>query len=80
MLAYANKLCLRLSLVTGLAHYCSRDRSRVWLKGATSSNLHLLLSVRVDCDADALLFGVLVANSGVTCHTLKRSCFHKRLW
>ncbi|WGS83531.1 MAG: phosphoribosyl-AMP cyclohydrolase [Candidatus Hodgkinia cicadicola] len=80
MLAYVNKLCLRLGLVTGLAHYYSRGSGRVWLKGATSSNLHLLVSVSIDCDADALLFGVLVASSGVTCHTLKRSCFHKRLW
>ncbi|XXM93253.1 MAG: phosphoribosyl-AMP cyclohydrolase [Candidatus Hodgkinia cicadicola] len=80
MLAFVNKLCLRLSFVTRIAHYYSRERACVWVKGATSGSVHSVVKAYADCDSDSLMFNVIVFNEGYSCHTLARSCFYKRLW
>ncbi|XXM90076.1 phosphoribosyl-AMP cyclohydrolase [Candidatus Hodgkinia cicadicola] len=78
-LAYINALCLRLSFVTGIAHYYSRRRARVWLKGAISGGVHKLVDMFSDCDSDSLMFSVVVLGAGCGCHTLRPSCFYKGL-
>ncbi|AUG33990.1 Phosphoribosyl-AMP cyclohydrolase [Candidatus Hodgkinia cicadicola] len=80
MFAFVNKLCLRLSFITGVAHYYSRERARLWLKGEVSGNVHSLTKAYADCDSDLLLFSVVVLCEGYSCHTLRRSCVYKRLW
>ncbi|WP_435063355.1 phosphoribosyl-AMP cyclohydrolase [Halobaculum sp. EA56] len=75
MLAYVNREALEHTRETGRAHYYSRSREELWEKGATSGHTQMVEEVRVDCDADALLY--LVDQTGGACHTGHRSCFHR---
>jgi phosphoribosyl-AMP cyclohydrolase len=74
MLAYMNTESLALTLSTGKATYWSRSRNELWVKGATSGHFQKVISVALDCDGDALLLHV--EQTGVTCHTGERTCFH----
>lgn len=73
MLAYANRTSLALTLDTGQMYFWSRSRKDIWRKGATSGNVLSLVSLHVDCDADAVLAKVRPA--GPVCHTEARTCF-----
>lgn len=73
MLAWADASALKETRRTGLAHFWSRSRRRLWRKGETSGNVMHLESVAADCDDDALLYRVHPA--GPACHTGRRSCF-----
>ncbi|AEN06488.1 phosphoribosyl-AMP cyclohydrolase [Halolamina sp.] len=75
MLAYVSPEALRRTVETGRAHYYSRSRDELWEKGATSGNTQKIQDVRVDCDADTLLY--VVEQDGGACHTGYRSCFHR---
>ncbi|MEM0202839.1 MAG: phosphoribosyl-AMP cyclohydrolase [Archaeoglobaceae archaeon] len=77
MVAYANEEALRKTLETGYAHYWSRSRNKLWMKGETSGNTQKIAEIRVDCDCDTLLY--LVEQKGNACHTGHRSCFFRRL-
>jgi len=77
MLAYMNASTLRQTLETGVMTYWSRSRQKVWVKGETSGNVQHVRTVRVDCDGDALLFGIEQIG-GAACHTGHRSCFYRR--
>ena len=72
-LAYANREAVDKTLVSGEAHYYSRSRRELWRKGATSGNTQGVVEVRLDCDADALLYRVEA--HGPACHTGGRTCF-----
>ncbi|WP_254766193.1 phosphoribosyl-AMP cyclohydrolase [Salinilacihabitans rarus] len=75
MLAYASPEALERTRETGYAHYYSRSREDLWKKGDTSGHVQRVAEVRVDCDADALLY--LVDQEGGACHTGHRSCFYR---
>jgi phosphoribosyl-AMP cyclohydrolase len=75
MLAYMNKEALELTLETGLAHYYSRSRQKLWKKGEESGHVQRVKDVRVDCDADCLL--LLVEQDTAACHTGYVSCFYR---
>ena len=77
MLAYANKEALEKTLSTGYAHYWSRSRNQLWMKGETSGHTQKIKRIFVDCDYDALLF--MVEQKGNVCHTGKDTCFHNKL-
>ena len=77
MLAYVNSEALARTRETGEAHYFSRSRDELWRKGGSSGHTQRVEEVRVDCDADALLY--LVDQTGGACHTGHRSCFHRTL-
>ncbi len=77
MVAYANKEALGKTLSTGYAHYWSRSRRELWMKGETSGHTQKIKSVIVDCDYDTLLY--VVEQKGPACHTGKVTCFHNRL-
>lgn len=79
MLAYMNEQSLQLTLDTGIAHYWSRSRQRLWKKGETSGNLQTIMEMRTDCDQDALWIKIKVAGDGPTCHTERNSCFYRRV-
>jgi phosphoribosyl-ATP pyrophosphohydrolase/phosphoribosyl-AMP cyclohydrolase len=72
-LAYANREAVEKTLDSGEAHYYSRSREELWRKGATSGNTQSVVEVRLDCDADALLYRV--EPRGPACHTGEESCF-----
>lgn len=77
MLAYMDREAFEKTMQTGYAHYHSRERDALWKKGETSGNTQRVLSVRLDCDRDALL--LLVEQTGAACHTGARSCFFERI-
>jgi phosphoribosyl-ATP pyrophosphohydrolase/phosphoribosyl-AMP cyclohydrolase len=73
MLAWANREAVDTTERTGEAHFWSRSRDELWRKGATSGNTMRVVSMAVDCDADAIAYRVDPA--GPACHTGARSCF-----
>lgn len=77
MLAYSNKESLSLSLKSGVAHYFSRSKNRIWQKGEESGNAQKISEIYIDCDNDAILF--LVNQHGNACHTGNVSCFFKKV-
>ncbi len=78
MLAYMNREALERSMETGLAHYFSRSKQRIWKKGETSGNIQKIKEAYIDCDNDTLLLKIEQAG-GAACHTGRRSCFFTRL-
>ncbi len=77
MVAFMNAEALAKTLETGLAHFWSRSRGKLWLKGESSGHVQKVKEVRVDCDADAVL--LKIEQKGGACHTGYRSCFYRRL-
>ncbi|WP_176085171.1 phosphoribosyl-AMP cyclohydrolase [Martelella sp. HB161492] len=77
MLAHMNAEALSLTLETGIAHYYSRSRAKIWKKGETSGNLQHVEAILADCDQDAVLLKVRVAGHDAACHTGRRSCFYR---
>jgi phosphoribosyl-AMP cyclohydrolase len=75
MLAWMNREAAAETLETGRVCYWSRSRGVLWRKGETSGQVQRLVEMRLDCDGDALL--LLVDQSGVACHTGRRSCFFR---
>jgi phosphoribosyl-AMP cyclohydrolase len=79
MVAYMNALALEKTLETGVAHYWSRSRQSLWRKGDTSGQVQKVVSLKVDCDQDALLLAVEPGGDGKACHTGRKSCFYRRV-
>jgi phosphoribosyl-AMP cyclohydrolase len=77
MLAFMDAEALAKTRETGLAHFHSRSRGRLWMKGETSGHVLNVEEIRVDCDQDALV--LLVRPEGPACHTGETSCFYRRL-
>lgn len=75
MLAWMNEAALAETLATGRVCYWSRSRGALWRKGETSGQVQKLIELRLDCDGDTLL--LLVEQTGVACHTGRRSCFFR---
>jgi phosphoribosyl-AMP cyclohydrolase len=73
MMAWMNQDAVAETLATGRVCYYSRSRGGLWRKGETSGQVQRLVELRVDCDGDTLL--ALVDQTGVACHTGRRSCF-----
>lgn len=77
MVAYMDQEALAKTRETQLAHFHSRSRGKLWLKGETSGHFLRVQEIRVDCDQDALV--MLVKPEGPACHTGARSCFYRKL-
>lgn len=77
MFAWINAEALEKCKQTGLMHYWSRSRKKLWLKGETSGHTQRIVRWFVDCDADVLLFEV--EQTGGACHTGYQSCFFQEL-
>lgn len=78
MLAYINRESWEKSLKTGLAHYWSRSRGKIWKKGETSGNVQKIIEIRIDCDSDTVLF-LVEQVGGAACHEGYSSCFYRRV-
>jgi phosphoribosyl-AMP cyclohydrolase len=74
MLAWMNRESIEQTLATGQVVYFSRSRQALWRKGDTSGNTQGLVSLRFDCDADAILLAV--NQLGPACHTHRVNCFY----
>lgn len=77
MVAHMDAEALALTIETGIAHYYSRSRGKIWKKGETSGNLQTVHELRTDCDQDAVWLKVSVAGHDAACHTGRRSCFYR---
>lgn len=77
MLAHMDAEALAATRKTGFAHFHSRSRGRLWMKGESSGHVLKVVEIRVDCDQDALELRVIPA--GPACHTLAPTCFYRRL-
>ena len=77
MLAHMDAEALAKTRETGFAHFHSRSRGRLWMKGEESGNTLRVVEIRVDCDQDAIVLRVEAA--GPACHTGQRSCFYRVL-
>jgi phosphoribosyl-AMP cyclohydrolase / phosphoribosyl-ATP pyrophosphohydrolase len=77
MMAWANREALEQTVATGDAHFWSRSRGALWRKGESSGNGLRVRDVRIDCDADVVLY--TVDAEGPSCHTGATSCFYRRV-
>jgi len=77
MLAWVNDLAWNETIRTGWAHYWSRSRQKLWKKGESSGHTQRIVEIRIDCDADAILY--LVEQEGPACHEGYASCFFRSL-
>lgn len=78
MLAYINAESWAKTLETGKAHYWSRSRNKLWLKGESSGHVQRVREILIDCDEDTVVFKVEQLG-GAACHTGHRSCFFRRV-
>ncbi len=78
MLAHMNAEALQKTIETRQAHFWSRSRQELWLKGATSGNILYVQDILTDCDQDAVLLKVKLQGSGA-CHTGAHSCFYRKI-
>lgn len=76
MLGYMNAEALALTQAKKQVHFFSRTKNRIWLKGETSGNFLMPVSIKKDCDSDALL--IQVKPTGNVCHTGSFSCFEPK--
>lgn len=73
MLGYMNEAALEQTRASGKVTFYSRSKQRLWTKGETSGNVLELVSMRLDCDRDALL--VQACPAGPTCHLGTETCW-----
>ena len=79
MFAFMNAQALAETRRTGLVHFFSRSRNKLWLKGETSGETFAVEEIRVDCDQDVLQVMVTPKGKGNACHTGRRSCFYRKI-
>lgn len=71
--AYMNREALEITMAEGNTCFYSRSRQELWRKGETSGNTQKVVSIKSDCDNDALVIEVI--KRGPACHTGAESCF-----
>lgn len=76
--AYMNEESLKITLDEKMTCFFSRSRQELWRKGETSGNRQHIVSVKTDCDCDALV--VTVIKDGPACHTGAESCFFNLIY
>ena len=77
MVAFLNEEALSQTRESGFAHFYSRSRGKLWMKGETSGHVLRVQEILVDCDQDAIVMKVLP--EGPACDTGAPSCFYRRL-
>ncbi len=78
MVGFMNNEAYRKTSETGFVTFYSRSRQKLWVKGESSGHTLRVVSMRTDCDRDALVIRVNVDGPGV-CHEGYRSCFFRQL-
>ena len=78
MLAYVNRDAWEKTLQTGKAHYWSRSRKKIWLKGESSGNEQIIKDILIDCDQDTVIYRVKQLG-GAACHKGYPSCFYRKI-
>lgn len=78
MVAFMNREALLRTVETGVAHYWSRSRGKLWRKGEESGHEQLVQDVQLDCDGDVITLQI-EQRGGIACHTGRNSCFFRSL-
>ena len=73
MLGYMNAEAYNKTIETKLVTFYSRSKQRLWTKGEESGHFLNLVTIKEDCDNDALL--IQVNPIGATCHNGTDSCW-----
>ena len=73
MLGYMNEEALQKTQEEKIVTFFSRSKNRLWTKGETSGNYLKVVTIKEDCDQDALLIQAIP--NGPTCHNGTTSCF-----
>ncbi len=76
MMAYINEEAWQKTIETGKAHFYSRSRNKLWLKGESSNHYQIVKDILVDCDEDTVIYRVEQLG-GAACHKGYRSCFYR---
>ena len=79
MVAWMNAEALERTLESGIAHFWSRSRAKLWRKGEESGNTLRVVEILTDCDQDTIWLRVDLEGDGKACHTGRTSCFYRRL-
>ena len=84
MFAFMNEEALRLTIQTGLAHYWSRSRRKLWKKGETSGMFQIVRRMLIDDDQDCIVIEVdltrpTAGGDEASCHVGYRSCFYREI-
>ncbi len=76
MVGFMNEEAYLNTLQTGLVTFYSRSRNKQWVKGESSGHTLQVVSLRTDCDRDAIVVRVNANGPGV-CHEGYHSCFFR---
>ena len=84
MFAYMNELSLAKTIETGMVHYWSRSRGKLWLKGESSGMTQRVVQLLTDCDQDCIVARVRIGTStdgsaAASCHVGYRNCFYREV-
>jgi phosphoribosyl-AMP cyclohydrolase len=79
MFAWMNAEALALTIETGIGHFWTRSRGKIWKKGEESGNFLRVVQLRTDCDQDVVWLRVEVEGAGIACHTGRRTCFYREI-
>ena len=82
MFAFMNAEALSLTISSGLAHYWSRSRQKLWKKGETSGMFQHVQRMLIDDDQDCVIIDVTltppsIGGNEASCHVGYRSCFYR---
>jgi phosphoribosyl-AMP cyclohydrolase len=84
MFAFMNDEALKLTITSGLAHYWSRSRQKLWKKGESSGMFQKIQRILIDDDQDCVIIEVTLTQPSIggeeaSCHVGYRSCFYREL-
>ena len=84
MFSFINRSAFRKSIETKLAHYFSRTRKSIWLKGESSGMFHHIKNMFIDDDQDCVIFEVRLTKptkggKKASCHVGYKSCFYRKI-
>ena len=84
MFAFMNDEALKLSITTGLAHYWSRSRRKLWKKGESSGMFQNVQRILMDDDQDCVILEVTLTQPTIggeeaSCPGRYRRCFYREI-
>ena len=84
MLGYMNAEALRRTIDHGFAHYWSRSRQKLWVKGETSGMKQLVQQILIDDDQDCVILKVTLTaptagGTAASCHVGYKTCFYREV-
>ncbi|HEY7355783.1 MAG TPA: phosphoribosyl-AMP cyclohydrolase, partial [Ktedonobacterales bacterium] len=78
LVAFMNEAALQRTLETGLAHFWSRSRGTLWMKGESSGQVQEVVGLYVNCEENSLLLRVK-QHGMAACHEGYFSCYYRKL-